>query len=723
MNLVIVESPTKAKTISRFLGSEFRVESSFGHVRDLPAYKLGVDVEKGFEPQYVTPRRAQPNVKKLKELVKTATKLILATDEDREGEAIAWHLVHALGLGDSDTKTSNSKQTTKLNPPIRQLANGQVPSIERIAFHEITKRAIEEALNNPRGINENLVNAQQTRRILDRLVGYKLSPFLWKKIMRGLSAGRVQSVAVRLIVEREKEIRAFNPETYWTIEAMLQKPRCQNEDSPDCKSFTAALSEINEKIIEKPGLKNEDETKKIAKELETAELTILQIEEKTQERSPKAPFTTSTLQQESWSRLKFSAKKTMMIAQQLYEGINIKSEGHTGLITYMRTDSVNLSEDALKQAREYISASLGPEYALDSPRRFKTKSKNAQEAHEAIRPTRADISPNDIKNDLTQDQYRLYNIIWRRFLGSQMPNAVFGQTAVVIEARPKTGDTTYKLRSGGSILKFDGFLKMTPAAFEDIVLPRLNEKDLLEAKQIDTLKHQTQPLPRYTEASLIKALEKFGIGRPSTYAPIMSVIQERGYVIKNEAKQLVPSEIGEKVNDMLVENFPKIVDVDFTAHMEEELDLIAAGEKNSKDILEEFYGPFAENLKEKYETVEKENLIQETDEKCPNCGKTLIIRHGRFGKFIACSGFPECKFTKSLTPEPLNIKCPKCQSGDVVQRRTKRKRIFYGCSRYPNCDFATWQKPTGELCPKCGNALIQMRDYIKCSSKECEYKK
>ena len=705
MNLVIVESPTKAKTISRFLGSEFKVESSFGHVRDLPAYKLGVDVEKNFEPQYVTPRRAQPNIKKLKELVKNASKLILATDEDREGEAIAWHLTQALGLGDSKSQSQHPETT------------------ERIVFHEITKRAIEEALEHPRAINENLVDAQQTRRILDRLVGYKLSPFLWKKIMRGLSAGRVQSVAVRLIVEREKEIRAFNPETYWTIELLTQKLGCPDESSADCKLFSAVLSEVNEKTIEKPGLKNEDETKKIAKELETANLTILQIEEKNQERSPKAPFTTSTLQQEAWSRLKFSAKKTMLVAQQLYEGISIKSEGHTGLITYMRTDSVNLSEDSLRQAREYISAAVGPKYALDSPRRFKTKSKNAQEAHEAIRPTRADIAPNDIKNDLTQDQYRLYNIIWRRFLGSQMPNAVFGQTSIVIGARPKTRDSNYKLRSNGSILKFDGFLKMTPAAFEDVLLPQLKEKDALETKSINTSRHQTQPLPRYTEASLIKALEKFGIGRPSTYAPIMSVIQERGYVIKNETKQLVPSEIGEKVNDMLVLNFPKIVDVDFTAHMEEELDQIANGEKNGKDILKEFYGPFAENLREKYETVEKENLTQETDEKCPKCDKALVIRHGRFGKFVACSGFPECKFTKSMSAEPLDIKCPKCKEGDVVERRTKRKRIFFGCSRYPNCNFATWQKPTGELCPESSDALVQMQGHVKCSNKECKYRK
>ena len=715
MKLVIVESPTKAKTISRFLGSDFLVDSSYGHVRDLPSYKLGVDVEKNFEPQYVIPRRAQPNIKKLKELVKKADDLILATDEDREGEAIAWHLVQALGLNEIKNQPSSRAQVE---------GKSKIKNVERIVFHEITKKAIEEALKNPRQINENLVDAQQTRRILDRLVGYKLSPFLWKKIMRGLSAGRVQSVAVRLVVEREREIRAFKPEEYWTIEALLQKTGCMGGKSPECKIFGALLSEINGKPVEKPGLKSGIEAQKIVEELKRSELKITGIEEKMQERSPKPPFTTSTLQQEAWSRLRYSAKKTMLIAQQLYEGIDIKNEGRTGLITYMRTDSVSLSESALADARKYLATAIGERYALAPPRRVKTKSKGAQDAPAAIRPPAANISPESVKNDLTSDQHRLYNLIWRRFLATQMPNAQFGQTVIKIENEPVGPDkSTYTLRASGSILNFDGFLKMTSAAFEDIILPALKSGDKLQTHEINSANHLTQPPSRYTEASLIKALEKFGIGRPSTYAPTMSVIQERGYVAKNETKQLIPSEIGEKVNDMLVINFPDIVDIDFTAHMETELDQIAEGEKNGLSVLNEFYGPFEKNLREKYDTVEKENMTEEIGEKCPECAKSLVIRYGRFGKFIACSGFPECKFTKNIATAPLNIKCLKCKEGDVIERRTRRKRIFYGCSRYPNCDFATWQKPTGELCPECNNALVQMKDYVKCSSKECKFKK
>lgn len=716
MRLVIVESPTKAKTISRFLGDNFRVESSFGHVRDLPSYKLGVDVKENFEPQYVIPRKAQANVKKLKELAKNADDLILATDEDREGEAIAWHLVQALGLN-SKEQIANSKSSND-----KRLAISALP-IQRIVFHEITKHAIEEALNNPRDINLNLVDAQQTRRILDRLVGYKLSPFLWKKIMRGLSAGRVQSVAVRLIVERERAIRAFAPQAYWTIEALFQKSGPKSENSRDSAKFEAVLFEVDGQAIEKPGLNDENEVNRIETALKSADFKVSKIEQKTETRLPKPPFTTSTLQQDAWSRLKFSAKKTMLIAQQLYEGIDIKDEGQTGLITYMRTDSVNLSEESLKNAKKFIDDQYGVRYSLSEPRRFKTKSKSAQEAHEAIRPSNIVITPASVKNDLTYDQYRLYDLIWRRFGATQMAAAQFAQTSVSVLAVPENSPGRFVFKANGSIIKFDGFLKIYPKSVEEIMLPVMKEGDKLSTENLESIKHFTQPPPRYTEASLIKALEKFGIGRPSTYAPTMSVIQERGYVAKNETKQLVPSEIGEKVNDMLVENFPKIVDIDFTAHMEEELDQVAEGSKIGKEVLAEFYKPFEKNLSEKYESVEREDMTEKLDESCPQCGKPLVVRYGRFGKFIACSGFPECKFTKNIIKTPLNLKCPKCKDGDVVEKRTRRKRIFYGCSQYPNCNFATWQKPTGELCPECGNALVQMKDYVKCSKKECGFKK
>jgi len=711
MKLVIVESPTKAKTISRFLGKGFYVESSYGHIRDLPSYKLGVNIENDFDPQYVIPRRSRPVIKKLKELCKKSERIILATDEDREGEAIAWHLIEALGLGKEPKKSPKTAKTTKKTQKIESI-------IERIAFHEITQKAIQEALNNPRALNVNLVNAQQARRILDRLVGYKLSPFLWKKVMRGLSAGRVQSVALRLVCEREDEIRAFKSRKYWAIEVKLQKKDCLSETKPTCMAFNGNLSIINGKIIPEPGITDEKEAQKITSDLKNSDLRLASIKKKTQERSPRPPFTTSTLQQEAWSRLRYSAKKTMLIAQQLYEGVDIRGEGSTGLITYMRTDSLNVSEDALKKAREFLLSSYGDTYSLEKPRVFKTKSKRAQEAHEAIRPTDPGLAPEKIKSDLTQDQYRLYNLVWKRFLASQMPNAIFNQIIMTIEAS-NPGENIYKIRSSGSVLKFDGYMKLNPSGAEDVILPELTEGDQLKALEVNSIEKQTQAPPRFTEASLIKILEKFGIGRPSTYAPIMSTIQERGYAFKNENKYLTPTEIGEKVNKMLVEHFPKIVDIDFTALMEEEFDRIADGEKEWKTVLKDFYDPFAKNLEEKYETVKKEVMAQETGEMCPECGKPLVIRYSRYGKFIACSGYPDCKFTKIIPPEPLGIKCPKCNEGDIVERRTRKRRVFYGCSKYPDCSFATWQRPTGELCPKCKNALVQMKNHVKCSNKEC----
>jgi DNA topoisomerase-1 len=693
MKLVIVESPTKAHTISRFLEKNYAVESTYGHVRDLPKSKLAIDIEHDFEPQYVIPRKAQKTVTNLRNALKKADTLILATDEDREGEAIAWHLLKALKVD----KYKNLKDT------------------QRIVFHEITKKAIEEAIEHPREIDNNLVNAQQARRILDRLVGYKLSPFLWRKLITGLSAGRVQSVALRLIVDREKEIRAFKPEVYWTIIADFLVKGTE-------KLSDALLTKIDGKPIPLPGLKNKDEVEKIIGELDKSAFRIKNIESKAVERKPLAPFTTSTMQQTAWQHLRFSAKKTMLIGQQLYEGIEIKGEGSIGLITYMRTDSVNIAEEALNAAHKFLKESFGEKYGFASPRRFKTKSRMSQEAHEAVRPTDPARTPDSIKEDLSRDQYKLYKLIWQRFIASQMPNAIFEQTNITIEA-DSPAKKKYDLEARGSVLKFDGFLKVYPSNAEDKILPEIIKDDKIVAEKIEPKEHQTEPPPRYNEATLIKTLEKFGIGRPSTYAPIMSTIGERGYVLKDSQRRFVPTEIGEKVNDLLVENFPQIVDVNFTAHMESELDDIAEAKKNWVETIREFYGPFEKNLKEKYESVEKQNLAEPTEELCPECGKPIVIRFGRFGKFMACSGFPECKYTKELPPEKINIICPLCKKGEVVIRKTRRGKIFYGCSKWPECTFATWQKPTGKLCPECNFPMVEIRGQEKCSNKDCIFKR
>ena len=707
-SLVIVESPTKAKTISRFLGSDFVIESSYGHIRDLPAYKLGVDVEKDFEPQYVISRKSQPKVKKLKEEAKKADKIILATDEDREGEAIAWHLVHAIGLNKPATGDPQ-------------------PTTERIVFHEITKKAIEEALKNPRPIDEKLVNAQQARRILDRLVGYQLSPFLWKKITRGLSAGRVQSVAVRLIVEREREIKEFKAEEYWSIEALLtQRRKTQTETQNDAENiFPAVLIKINDKTLDKFAVKNEAEAKKIIEDVNGSEWKISSIEKRAVTKKPSPPFTTSTLQQEAWRRLRFSAKQTMLIAQQLYEGIEL-GEGPVGLITYMRTDSMNLSEESLKGAKEYIETILGKKYSLPIPRRFKTKSKGAQEAHEAVRPADPQKNPEMIKSYLNRNQYRLYDLIWRRFIATQMPDAILNSTTADIETI-KTGIESHIFRAHGQTMQFDGFLKIYPLKIEEVILPELEKGEKLDLKEVKPFQHFTEPPPRFTEASLVKTLEKFGIGRPSTYAPIMSTIQDRGYVIKNQEKRFEPTDIGYVVNDMLVKHFPVVVDIQFTAKMEEELDEIAEGKKEWRPGIKEFYEPFAKNLSENVEEVIKQVPEETTSEICEKCGKPMIVRFGRFGKFLACSGFPDCKSTKSLkareSAQTLDMACPKCVEGQVIIKKTRRGKIFFGCSRYPNCDFASWGKPIGEKCPKCGHPLIEdNKGGVKCNNKECDYK-
>ncbi len=681
MKLVIVESPTKAKTIQRFLSNDFVVKSSFGHVRDLPKGKLGVDIENNFAPHYVVPLAKKKTVNELKKTFAKVSSLILATDEDREGEAIAWHILQALKL---------KKDKAQKEKPI---------IVERIAFHEITKPAIQEALKKPREIDMDLVDAQQARRVLDRLVGYKLSPFLWHKVAKGLSAGRVQSVAVRLIVEREREIQNFNPQEYWSIEALLKK-------QTDAREFLASLIKQGDKPIGKLDIKNEKEAKKISEDLEGAEYKIANIEKKETRKNPLPPYATSTLQQSAWQKLHFSAKMTMAIAQNLYEN------GH---ITYHRTDSLNLSEQSLSAAQKFITEKYGKNYWAGSFRRFKTKSKGAQEAHEAIRPTDPFAMPENLAKNLEKNQLKLYDLIWRRFLASQMAPAVFDSTAVDIEAKD------YTFRANGSMMKFDGFLKVYHLKISENDLPSLEKNELLDLKKLIPTQHFTQPPARFsTRQRLVKTLEELGIGRPSTYAPIISTIQERHYVEKNKKKNSAPTEMGFKVNDMLVEHFPEIVDFQFTAKMEEELDEIAEGKIKWVPVIKDFYGPFVENLDEKYKNVAKIKTEEAIDRICPECGGQLVIRQSRFGKFIACKNFPKCRFTESLS-NSTGVVCPKCLEGDIIERRTKKGKTFYSCSKYPKCEFALWQKPTGEKCPKCGSLVILTpKGKEKCSNKECK---
>ncbi|TSC75237.1 MAG: DNA topoisomerase I [Parcubacteria group bacterium Gr01-1014_30] len=690
MQLVLVESPTKSKTISRYVGPKYKVLSSYGHIRDLPENELGVDLQKNFNPKYVVIPKAKKNVDVLKKEAKKASLVILATDEDREGEAIAFHLAYLLDL------------------------NGKNP-YQRIVFHEITKQAIEEALKNPRKLDQKLVDAQQARRILDRIVGYKLSPFLWKKVARGLSAGRVQSVAVRLVVEREREIEKFVPQEYWSIEALLKKGGGE---------FSASLVKKDEKIIPKLGVKNKEEADKILRDLEGAEYKVQSVDKKEVRRNPLPPFTTSTLQQTAWNRFGWPAKLTMSLAQQLYE---------KGWTTYHRTDSLNLSSLALGTAKKFIVSTFGENY--HQFRQYKTKSKGAQEAHEALRPTYAENTPDKISAKLEQNQLKLYDLIWRRFLASQMAQAGFDSTAVEIEAgnpkseirnpkqiqNSKSQIPKYTFKATGQVLRFDGFLKVYPIKYEETELPPLQINELLKLIKLIPSQHFTQPPPRYTEATLIRALETEGIARPSTYAPILSTVQERNYIEKDEQKRFRPTEIGTVVNGILVNHFPEVVDIKFTALLEENLDKIALGEMKWVNVIREFYDPFAENLQKKYDEVSKKEFTEEpTDKTCPKCGSPLLIRLGKFGKFYACSTFPKCKYTESLKENSLNVACPKCGKGQITEKRTKKGKIFYGCNRFPKCDFALWDKPTGEKCGKCGSLLVETkRKQIKCSSKEC----
>lgn len=733
--LVIVESPTKAKTISKFLGKDYIIKSSFGHLRDLPKSKIGIDIEHGFEPHYIVSRDKTKTVKELKAAAKKVDEILFATDEDREGEAISWHLTHILDIDPKKAK--------------------------RITFHEITKTAILHAIDNPRKLDLRLVDAQQARRILDRLVGYNLSPFLWRKVTKGLSAGRVQSVAVRLVVEREREIKAFKADEYWSLEGVFANKN--NEE------FLAKLNSINGKKLDKLDIKDQAFADEIIKALQKTLYQITAIEKKQTSRSPLAPFTTSTLQQEANHTLGFSAKQTMRLAQQLYEGVEIGNEGQVGLITYMRTDAVNLSEKFLGDANNLIGEKFGKEYQIDKPRVFKNKSKGAQEAHEAIRPTEAARMPDDIQDFLDRNQYKLYNLIWRRAVATQMATAELNSVTVDIESENK-----YNFHATGQSIVFDGFLKLFPDKSKETILPDLNEGEKVECKELRPEQHFTEPPARYSDATLVKILEEYGIGRPSTYAPTIATIEDRGYIERDERKRLAPKEIAYLVNDLLVEHFPQIVDYEFTALMEENLDAIARGEKDWQPIISSFYHPFKENLDAKDEQLDKKDITEEkSDEICDKCSKPMIIKFGRFGKFLACTGYPECKNTKPLpgdtrgaaaAPVPtdekcpncgepmmrrmgrfgaflgcsaypkcktiksidvkLNMKCPKCGTGDVVERRSKRGKVFYGCNNYPNCDFAVWNKPNGELCPNCKSALtFGAKSTIVCSNKECGFSK
>ncbi len=717
--LVIVESPAKAKTIGKFLGAGYRVRASVGHIRDLPENQMGVDIENNFRPHYVITPKKKKVVKELKELAGSASEVYLATDPDREGEAIAWHLAAAL-----DTAIANKP-------------------VHRVEFHEITRDAIEHAFANPRQINQQLVDAQQARRILDRIVGYTISPLLRKKInTKNLSAGRVQSVAVRLVVEREREIQAFVPVEYWSIEAELQK---QITQAPNHQTFRAKLIQVGDKDFE---CHTGEDALKLKETLEQCTYTVLDVRRKDVLRNPSPPFITSTMQQEASRKLGFNTKRTMAIAQQLYEGINI-GEGSVGLITYMRTDSTNVAESAGKEAWAYIKEKFGEEYLPKTPRVFKKKVTGAQEAHEAIRPTSVFREPEALKPYLDADQFKLYDLIWKRFIASQMASAVFDTTAVDIGANrrqlsvasqpsrehaPRNTTPEFLFRANGSILKFKGFLAVYTASKDEPsdeddernkILPPLAPQEPLDLLGIYPEQHFTEPPPRYTEATLIKALEEKGIGRPSTYAPILSTIQERGYIERMPDRRLKPTDLGFIVNDLLVKHFPNEVDVGFTAQMEEKLDQIAEGEAEWVQVLRDFYAPFKQTLDRA--AIEMPNVTLEaekTDEVCDKCGAPMVIKRGRFGKFLACSRYPECKNTRNLSASGgsanTGVQCPECQQGQIVEKKSKKGRIFYSCNRYPACTFALWDKPVSTPCPRCGGLMtLKGKNGVKCT--KCDY--
>lgn len=742
-SLLIVESPTKVKTLSKFLGKGFAIKASVGHIKDLPKKELGVDIENNLEPTYVVIEGKEKVLKDLKKAAKDADRVYLAPDPDREGEAIAWHIEGEL--------------------------SGAPDKVFRVVFNEITEKAVTEAIRHPRKIDMDLVDAQQARRILDRLVGYKLSPFLWRKVRRGLSAGRVQSVALRLVVDREKEIAAFIATEYWSITAALE-----GKEPPP---FEAKLFRIND---EKAEISNREQSDNILKDLDGRDFSVSKIEKKKRKRSPAPPFITSTLQQEAARKLRFTAKKTMMVAQQLYEGIELGGEGSVGLITYMRTDSVRVAAEAQEEARALIRGEFGNDYLPQKPNVYKSK-KSAQEAHEAIRPTSVIRTPASIKSYLAADQYKLYKLIWNRFIASQMHSALLEQTSIDISAvsRDKAGATSYIFRASGTVVQFPGFMKLytesgDTESDEEGLLPSLAEGDVLKVSAITPKQHFTQPPPRFSEASLVKELEARGIGRPSTYASILSTIQDRKYTEKDEGR-FKPTELGMLVSDLLVDRFSDVMDYNFTAKMEDNLDRIEEGGFKWFDIVMDFYRPFDKDLAEAMENLGKVRPVdiptdqvcdkcgkpliikwgkhgrfiactgypeckntrpleqegtggqgaeaQETAEKCEKCGSPMVLKSGRFGRFLACSRYPECKTTKAIS---TGIKCPD-DGGDIVERRTKKGKVFFSCGNYPKCKFATWYKPVNRKCPQCGAAFLvekktKQGEYIACLNKECRYK-
>ncbi len=691
--LVIVESPAKARTVGSFLGKDYVVKASIGHVRDLKKSTLSVDVEHDFEPEYRVPNEKRALVKELTALSNDAREIYLATDPDREGEAIAWHLLESAQIDPKKT--------------------------ERVVFHEITKPAISEAFANPREINMDLVDAQQARRILDRLVGYNLSPLLWNKVQRRLSAGRVQSVAVKLVVDREREIDAFIPKEYWTITVELQPEGIKG-------TFLSRLAKIDGKD---PVLNNEGQVNQHLLSLKDARYSISDIRNKERRRKPSAPFTTSTLQQEASKQLGMSANRTMALAQQLYEGIDLGESGSTGLITYMRTDSTNVSEIAQQEARKFIKERYGSGFMPKKAPVYKTRSQRAQEAHEAIRPTSAMRTPEQLKSYLGRDQLRLYQLIWRRFIASQMEDALYDTIAIDVIA--KDGQD-YLFRSSGSKLKFQGFLAVYEESLdEDLVVDEMENTKFPEGltvgqkqKCIRTIpeQHFTQPPARFTEATLVKALEENGIGRPSTYASILSTIQARGYVVR-ESKRLFPTETGMLVNDLLVKSFPNVVNVGFTSQMEGELDEVASGEKQWRKVIGEFYSEFQPALDQAVKELPKTKpALEKVGRACPECGMDLVYRNGRYGRFISCSGFPKCRYTEQIIVK-LGVPCPECGK-DLVERRSKTGRVFYGCTGYPECQFTSWKKPIAQKCPKCKGMLVEInRDKVQCQSCKTEFEK
>lgn len=686
--LVIVESPSKAKTIKKYLGSGYNVIASKGHVRDLPATRLSVDIKKHFEPKYAVIKGKEKLVEELKEAAKKSECVYLATDPDREGEAISWHLAYLLGL---DTNEQN-----------------------RVEFNEITKTGIENGMSHPRAIDQNLVDAQQARRILDRLVGYKLSPFLSQKIRRGLSAGRVQSVAVKLVVDRENEIRAFKPEEYWSIDAKLIPKGSR-------KILTASLyGDKNGKIK----VENKEQSDKIVSELENAEFKVSKVKHGRRKKSPAPPFITSTLQQEASRKLGFQSRRTMKVAQELYEGVEIPQLGAVGLITYMRTDSLRISNDAINDVTEYIKGRWGDKYLPSKPRFFKSRA-NAQDGHEAIRPTMVSLDPASVKSSLTSDQYKLYKLIWERFTACQMADCIQKTTQAEIEAGG------YIFKASGYIVDFDGFTALYVEGKDveeekEKQLPPLEENMPLKLKELVPAQHFTQPPARYSEASLIKALEENGIGRPSTYAPTITTITQREYVTR-ENKTFKPTELGEVTTKLMQERFPKIVNVKFTAQMEQDLDKVEQGQEQWVEVLDNFYGDFDKTLKkakEEMQGVKIQLKEDETDYICELCGRRMVVKVGRYGKFIACPGYPECKNIKKFVQE-TGVKCPKC-GGNVIVRKTKKGRIFYGCSNYPDCDFVSWNEPVNEKCPLCGEILYKKKGKkptLFCAKEGCGFQK